>query len=237
MRSVLRACGPEEQNTRKPAQQKLPGIEFAEDTTLTTKAHWETVYQRKPADSVSWFQPRAQRSLDLIRSITAGRDISVIDVGGGASTLVDDLTADASFDVSVLDISSAALGVARQRLAARSGRVHWIEGDITRIELSEQAYDIWHDRAVFHFLTDVEQRLAYVEQVRRAVRPGGHVIVAAFAPNGPIQCSGLPVVRYSPDTLHAEFGSAFELIEHMNEAHHTPAGAIQQFVYCHCVMH
>lgn len=201
------------------------------------QAHWETVYRSKPADSVSWFQPHAQQSLDFIRHIAAGQACQVIDVGGGASTLVDDLLAEPHVEVSVLDISAAALEVARQRLGPKAARAQWIVGDITHLTLSEQAYDLWHDRAVFHFLTEPVQRAAYVAQVRRAVRPGGHVIVAAFGPDGPTQCSGLPVVRYAPEALHAQFGGAFELLEHHSEAHLTPAGTVQQFVYCLCVLH
>ncbi len=160
-----------------------------------------------------------------------------LDVGGGASSLVDDLLAEGMTEVGVLDISGAALDVARRRLAAQAARVRWMEGDITTIPLSKASIDIWHDRAVFHFLTDAADRAAYVAQVRHAVRPGGHVIVAAFGPDGPLECSGLPVVRYAPDALHAEFGGAFELREHMREDHHTPSGLVQHFVYCHCVMH
>lgn len=202
------------------------------------KSHWERVYRDKPADSVSWFQPHAQQSLALIRRIAAGSAARVIDVGGGASTLVDDLLdAPEPFAVSVLDISAAALDVARCRLQQRAAAVRWLEGDITQIALPAQAWDIWHDRAVFHFLTEPTQREAYVARVRRAVRPGGHVIVAAFAPDGPTHCSGLPVMRYAPDALHAQFGGAFELLEHLSESHHTPSGAVQQFVYCHCLLH
>ncbi|MEY4564601.1 MAG: hypothetical protein RLZZ618_3878 [Pseudomonadota bacterium] len=204
---------------------------------MTVESHWETVYQNKAADSVSWFQPHAQQSLSLIHSIAAARTCRVIDVGGGASTLIDDLLAQRQVEVSVLDISAAALDVARHRLAKEADRASWIVGDITQVVLPEQAYDIWHDRAVFHFLTEPAQRAAYVAQVRRAVRPGGHVIVATFGPDGPLQCSGLPVMRYAPDALHAEFGGKFELVEHLSEVHQTPWGASQQFVYCHCVMH
>jgi ubiquinone/menaquinone biosynthesis C-methylase UbiE len=150
---------------------------------------------------------------------------------------VDDLLDQSFGDVSVLDISGAALDVARRRLGARAQEVQWIAGDITSEPLAAARYDIWHDRAVFHFLTDPNDRAAYVAQVRRAVKPGGHVIVAAFAPDGPLQCSGLPVVRYAPEALHAEFGGTFELLEHLREDHHTPGGAIQHFVYCHCLMH
>lgn len=204
---------------------------------MDSKSHWEHVYRSRSPQEVSWFQHHADQSLALIHRISQGRPSSVIDVGGGASTLVDDLVDLSTFEVSVLDISAAALDVARRRLGAKARRVHWLVGDITETRLPEHAYDIWHDRAVFHFMTTPEQRAAYVSQVRRAVRPGGHVIVAAFGPEGPLQCSGLPVMRYTPDALHAQFGHDFELVEHVAEAHRTPAGAVQQFVYCHCVMH
>ncbi|HXD41276.1 MAG TPA: class I SAM-dependent methyltransferase [Ramlibacter sp.] len=204
---------------------------------MEMKSHWEQVYRSKPVDSVSWYQPHALRSLELIRRVAPRLDVSILDVGGGASTLVDDLLDAGMTHVGVLDISAAALQVARRRLGPRADRVQWIEGDITSVELAPASVDVWHDRAVFHFLTEPGDRAAYVRQVRRAVRPGGHVIVAAFSPDGPPQCSGLPVVRYAPDALHAQFGSAFELVAHELEAHHTPSGAIQQFVYCLCVMH
>lgn len=200
-------------------------------------SHWDRVYSTSSPDAVSWYQPHATLSLDLIRRIGAGAATRVIDVGGGASTLVDDLLAGGSTEVTVLDISASALRVAQERLGAAAARVHWIAGDITKVELPPAAYDIWHDRAVFHFLTEPADRAAYVAQVRRAVRPGGHVIVAAFGPQGPQQCSGLPVMRYEPGALHAQFGERFELLDHLTEQHRTPAGSIQQFVYCHCVMH
>lgn len=199
------------------------------------KAHWEKIYQTKQPDAVSWFQAHAMRSLEIIRSIGAPMDAHIIDVGGGASTLVDDLLNDGFKHVSVLDLSASALEVAHARLGARGDDVLWIAGDILDVNLSEQTYDIWHDRAVFHFLTDAADRAAYVRQVMKAVKPGGHVIVATFAPDGPEQCSGLPVARYAPDQLHGEFGPAFELVEHASEAHKTPWGAVQHFVYCHCV--
>lgn len=204
---------------------------------MQTKSHWERIYSSRPAESVSWYQPHAQRSLDLILRVAGGRDARILDVGGGASTLVDDLLDAGMRQVSVLDISGAALEAARHRLGPRAGEVRWVEGDITSVELEPSSVDVWHDRAVFHFLTEERDRAAYVQQVRRAVRTGGHVIVAAFGPEGPLQCSGLPVVRYAPDALHAEFGSAFELVEHQAEDHRTPSGAIQHFVYCLCVAH
>lgn len=201
---------------------------------MDSKRHWEQVYSSKESDAVSWFQEHAEQSLRLIHNTNLGKDAAIIDVGGGASTLVDDLVAEGYSDLTVLDLSAAALAVAGQRLGNRAHAVHWLEGDVTRAEFPLHRFDIWHDRAVFHFLTEPAERHAYVEQVMRAVRPGGHVIVATFAEDGPEKCSGLPVMRYQPDSLHAEFGEAFLLVEHEKEAHHTPLGVVQQFVYCYC---
>ena len=198
------------------------------------KQHWEQIYSTKPSDAVSWFQDHADQSLRLIHNTRLGRNAAIIDVGAGASTLVDDLLAEGYTDLTVLDLSPAALMVAKQRLAKHAECVRWAEGDVTRAEFPVHRFDIWHDRAVFHFLTKPADRQAYVEQVIRSVRPGGHVIVATFAGDGPEKCSGLPVVRYQPESLHAEFGDAFLLVGHEKEAHHTPSGAVQQFVYCYC---
>ena len=198
------------------------------------KQHWEQIYSTKPSDAVSWFQDHADQSLRLIHNTRLGRNAAIIDVGAGASTLVDDLLAEGYTDLTVLDLSPAALMVAKQRLAQHAECVRWAEGDVTRAEFPVHRFDIWHDRAVFHFLTEPADRQAYVEQVVRSVRPGGHVIVATFAEDGPEKCSGLPVVRYQPESLHAEFGDAFLLVGHEKEAHHTPSGAVQQFVYCYC---
>jgi len=199
------------------------------------KEHWDTVYQTKQPDAVSWFQEHATRSLELIRSVSPPLDSKVIDVGGGASTLVDDLLRNGFKNISVLDLSASALAVARKRLGVAGDGVTWIAGDIRTVNLPDQTYDTWHDRAVFHFLTDPADRSAYVRQVMKSVKPGGHVIVATFAPDGPEQCSGLPVARYAPGELHQEFGPAFELLEHTSEQHKTPWGSVQHFVYCHCL--
>ena len=204
---------------------------------MEAKSHWDEVYSTKSSEAVSWYQPHATLSLEMIRRVASGKSARIVDVGGGASSLVDDLLAEGMSNLGVLDISGAALAVARQRLGKLAARVRWMEGDITTVPLEKASIDIWHDRAVFHFLTDAADRAAYVAQVRHAVRPGGHVIVAAFGPDGPLECSGLSVVRYAPEALHAQFGVAFELIEHMKEDHQTPSGLVQHFVYCHCVMH
>jgi 2-polyprenyl-3-methyl-5-hydroxy-6-metoxy-1,4-benzoquinol methylase len=201
---------------------------------MQTKAHWEKVYATRAATEVSWFQPHAERSLRLIRDAGVPPTARIIDVGGGASTLVDDLLEAGYRDITVLDLSANALAVARARLGPRAADVHWLEADVLEAELPAQGYDVWHDRAVFHFLTDAEARRAYVRQVLHAVRPGGLVIVATFALDGPTQCSGLDVMRYDAEGLHAEFGAPFTLLAHETETHQTPAGRVQQFTYCLC---
>jgi 2-polyprenyl-3-methyl-5-hydroxy-6-metoxy-1,4-benzoquinol methylase len=198
------------------------------------KDHWERVYVTKPAETVSWCQQHAERSLRLIAATGAGHSAHIIDVGGGASTLVDDLLAQGYTNITVLDLSAAALLAAQQRLGERGKGVEWLQADITTATLPEHAYDVWHDRAVFHFLTSPEDRAAYLRAVMRAVKPGGHVIVATFAEDGPTQCSGLPVVRYSPAELHAQFGKPFELLRQEREDHHSPSGTVQKFIYCYC---
>ena len=200
---------------------------------MTTKAHWENVYQTKAVDEVSWYRPHLETSLKLIQDASSESE-AVIDVGGGEATLVDDLVTRGYSDVTILDISQAAIDVAKDRLGSASASVHWITGDITTVELEPARYDVWHDRAVFHFLTCAEDRAAYVRQVARAVKLGGHVIVATFGPEGPEQCSGLDVVRYDPEGLHGEFGPKFRLLDSVTELHETPWGTPQQFMYCFC---
>jgi ubiquinone/menaquinone biosynthesis C-methylase UbiE len=199
---------------------------------MQSKEHWERVYATKPTDAVSWYQPHAELSLKLIHETGLPSSASIIDVGGGASTLIDDLLGEGYRSLMVLDLSSAALLAAQARLGEGAKAVQWLEANITEVELPVQAYDIWHDRAVFHFLISAEERQAYVATVLRAVKPGGYVIVATFAEDGPLQCSDLPVMRYSATELHAKFGTAFTLLKHQKEEHHTPTGAVQKFVYC-----
>jgi ubiquinone/menaquinone biosynthesis C-methylase UbiE len=198
------------------------------------KEHWEAIYTSKPVTEVSWYQEHSDVSLDLIKRTGVSQSGGIIDVGGGASRLVDDLLGAGYSDVTVLDISASALQAARVRLGGLADAVTWIEADITEVELPHRRFDVWHDRAVFHFLTRAADRERYVQAVRRSVKRGGHVIVSTFGPDGPLRCSGLPVVRYSPEGLHDEFGTAFELVEHASEAHRTPFGTIQQFIYCYC---
>ena len=204
---------------------------------MNTKTHWEHIYETKAPTQVSWYQEHARFSLQYIRNTGIQKTDAIIDVGGGASTLVDDLVADGYQQISILDVSAVALQLARQRLGTRAVEVNWIEADITQADLPEQAYDLWHDRAVFHFLTQAIDRQRYIETVRHAVRVGGHIILATFAPDGPERCSGLDVVRYSPESLHHAFGDDFEVVDSTRETHHTPFGTEQKFVYCYCRMH
>lgn len=201
---------------------------------MDPKAHWDRVYQTKKPHQVSWYRQHLDVSLDLITRAVADPDARVVDVGGGEATLVDDLLAAGYRHIDVLDLSEVALHVARDRLGPAASSVGWLRGDVTTYSFEPSRYDLWHDRAVFHFLTEPEQREAYVQQVARAVKPGGHVIVATFGPEGPNRCSGLEVGRYTPDALHDQFGPRFELLEHRVEDHTTPAGMRQQFVYCLC---
>lgn len=202
----------------------MPGVE----------THWEGVYSSKSASDVSWFQEHAEVSLRLIKNTGVGPSAAIIDVGGGASVLVDDLLAGGYSRLTVLDISPSALAVSVERLGARANGVTWIEANLLTVELPRHAFDLWHDRAVFHFLTEANDRERYLQKVRDSVKPGGHVIVATFGPDGPLRCSGLPVKRYSPETLLEEFGSDFKMLEHSLQVHRTPFGTEQQFLFCRC---
>lgn len=200
---------------------------------MTNKDHWDQVYTGRAGDTLSWYQPHAERSLEWIERSGFGPGASVIDIGGGASTLADDLLARGYSDLWVLDLSAAALAAARERLGTtKAGHVRWVEADVTQAVLPTGCFDIWHDRAVFHFLTSQADRAAYVAQVRATLKPGGQVIIATFAEDGPEQCSGLPVMRYDVASLQARFGDAFELLDSDREEHRTPAGRLQRFLYC-----
>ncbi len=200
---------------------------------MDAKVHWEHVYAAKPATEVSWYQVEAKVSLSLIQQI-ASQDAAIIDVGGGASTLVDGLLQSGFRNVAVLDIAHTPLQESRRRLGDLSRQVQWIVANILDFPFERHSIDVWHDRAVFHFLTSSEDRKQYVEQVVNAVRPGGHVIVGTFAEDGPEKCSGLDVCRYSPSSLHAEFGESFVLKKSVLEEHMTPWGKSQRFQYCLC---
>lgn len=196
------------------------------------KSHWQQVYSSKPADAVSWYQPQATMSLAMIAEAGLPCTAPIIDVGGGASTLVDGLLDAGHGELTVLDLSAAALQAARQRLGARAASVQWIEGDVTRVALPGAAYALWHDRAVFHFLTEADDRALYLAQLRRALAADGQVLMATFAPDGPTRCSGLPVRQYSAASLATELGETFDLVDERRDAHVTPDGQVQRFQYC-----
>ncbi len=201
---------------------------------MDAQTHWDKIYTEKAPNAVSWYRPHLETSLTLIERAAGGRSASIIDVGGGESTLVDDLLARGYQNITVLDISQTAIDANRNRLGKTADRIQWLVADITKVELKPPAYDVWHDRAVFHFLTTPNDRLAYVHQVARAVKPGGHVIVSTFGPDGPTKCSGLDVVRYDAESLHRQFGVHFRLLGSSKELHQTPFGTVQQFLYCYC---
>lgn len=196
------------------------------------RKHWESVYDARRATDVSWYQREATLSRELIRMVAPDPASAILDVGGGASTLVDSLIADGYSNLTVLDIAANALDTARARLGAAAVRVRWMTGDVLDPDIADHTIDVWHDRAVFHFLLSAEDRRRYVDQVRRTLRRAGHVIIATFAEDGPEQCSGLAVARYDAAQMQAELGSDFELLDSIREEHVTPADKRQSFRYC-----
>jgi SAM-dependent methyltransferase len=193
-------------------------------------AHWENVYRTKGEREVSWFQESPSISLALIQAAGATRHSDIVDIGGGASRLVDTLTNAGYEAVTVLDLSESALAAAKARLGPKAADVSWIVADVVGWK-PPQRYDLWHDRAAFHFLTDAADRAAYVERLRQALRPGGHAIIATFALDGPERCSGLPVIRYDAAGLGKVLGSAFSLAETRRHDHNTPMGSTQRFQF------
>jgi SAM-dependent methyltransferase len=194
------------------------------------KAHWDSAYRTKGEHGVSWFEESPAVSLDLIHAAGVSAEASIIDIGGGASRLVDALLDEGFKAVSVLDLSGEALEKSKARLGARGAKVRWVVADVTTWEPS-QTYDVWHDRATFHFLTDERDRAAYGERVLRAVRPGGHVIIGTFALDGPERCSGLRVMRHDAASLARTLGSSFRLVESRDHSHQTPMGMTQRFQF------
>lgn len=199
---------------------------------MDKKFHWEGIYSGKTPEQLSWYQHHANLSLALIEKVAPNKKASIIDVGGGASVLVDDLL-DADYrNLTVLDLSEHAFDTVKQRLGDEAKAVDWRVADVLEVALPEQAFDVWHDRAVFHFLITNKDRQRYISQVRKALLPDGHVVIATFAENGPPRCSGLEVRRYSAQTLSDEFGSEFRLLDSHSELHLTPDGRSQSFIYC-----
>jgi ubiquinone/menaquinone biosynthesis C-methylase UbiE len=195
------------------------------------KNHWEQVYNKKAPGEVTWYQERPVSSLELIAATGAVEDTAIIDIGGGASNLVDHLAESGFRNLTVLDLSGTALKAAQRRLGAWAGQISWLEADITKHEFTTQ-YEVWHDRAVFHFLIKEDERVAYIARLKRVLPPGGYAVISTFGPDGPRKCSGLPVMHYRPETLHDEIGDGFEMLESRYETHRAPTGHHQQFIYC-----
>ena len=195
------------------------------------KDHWERVYQKHSPAEVGWYQAYPERSLKLIHNTGSGIDSRIIDVGGGTSKLSGLLLDQGYKKLAVLNISGKSIERAKSQLGEKFNRITWIEADVTKYSFTQQ-YDIWHDRAVFHFLTETEERKAYINSLNQALKPNGHLIIATFSPDAPPKCSGLAVVRYSPKTLQDELGDNFNLAEALVEDHVTPSGIKQNFIFC-----
>jgi SAM-dependent methyltransferase len=202
----------------------MPGEERA--------SHWNRAYAEKPIGRLGWYRPRLERSLAWIESLQLPKAAAIVDIGGGASSLVDDLLEAGYCDITVLDVSATALEHAKARLGERAEAVRWLVADVTTAELPADAYALWHDRAVFHFLVDAGERERYRAALARSLGPGGHLLIGTFAPDAPPRCSGLPVERYDRDTLVAEFGDDFVLLDSVEELHVTPGGVEQNYLYC-----
>jgi 2-polyprenyl-3-methyl-5-hydroxy-6-metoxy-1,4-benzoquinol methylase len=197
---------------------------------VSRRAHWENVYTTKRDREVSWFQENPAPSLDLIDQAQPTSESAIVDIGGGASRLVDGLVARGFNHITVLDLSEAALIAAKTRLGDNAN-VQWVVADVTTWNPT-QTYDVWHDRAAFHFLTERDDRAAYVTRLKQAIKPGGHVVIGTFAIDGPERCSGLAVERYDAASLAAELGEGFRLIDARRHEHTTPWGAVQRFQFC-----
>ena len=200
---------------------------------MSQKEHWEAVYSTRQAEALGWYKPRLETSIAWIEALGLNAEAPIIDVGGGVSTLVDDLLKAGHRSISILDISEEALNAARARLGVAGDAITWINGDITSIDLPSQHYELWHDRAAFHFLTEPGQLQSYRDNLLAALKPGGHLIIGTFAPEAPPKCSGLPIQRYTHEQLGKVLGSEFELKRHHTELHVTPGGVEQMYLYCH----
>jgi len=194
------------------------------------KGHWEGVYGARKSTEVSWYQEVPGKSLELVSSVASSPDDAILDVGGGASTLVDHLLDAGYRDVTVLDLANGAFSQSQGRLGERASIPHWLVSDVTRFE-PQREYQVWHDRAALHFLTDAEDRARYVSVLKQALAPGGHAVIATFGPEGPLKCSGLEIRRYTVEMLAELLGPEFELQSHELENHQTPMGSTQQFLY------
>jgi 2-polyprenyl-3-methyl-5-hydroxy-6-metoxy-1,4-benzoquinol methylase len=200
---------------------------------MTQREYWEQVYTNNPLEKLGWYLSHLETSLQWIQNLKLNKDSNIIDVGGGASTLVDDLLDDGFRSITVVDLSKKALSIAQERLGQRAGLVSWMAEDIISVPLAARQYDLWHDRAVLHFLTTPAMWRQYRNNLLKALRPGGHVVLGTFALEAPAKCSGLSVKRYSADELERKLGEEFELIRHDKYLHITPRGVEQMYLYCH----
>ncbi len=198
---------------------------------MNTAQHWQKVYTTKAVNQVGWYRPHLDTSLALIKELPLPKNAAIIDVGGGASTLVDDLLQEGFQNITVLDIAPAAIETAKQRLKEKSLQVRWLVADVLSVSLPEHYYHLWHDRAVLHFFTEKSQQQRYLSQLKRALKIGGYCIIGVFSLEAPPKCSGLPVQRYSIETLQTLLGKDFSLIRSATEDHYTPSGTYQPYVY------
>lgn len=199
---------------------------------MDKKTHWENVYESKPVNRLGWYKQHLHPSLDWIKELAAEKGSAIIDVGGGASTLVDDLISEGYESITVVDLSGRALEHSKSRLGDKAARVKWIEGDITNTELPANYYALWHDRAVFHFLTDERDRRKYIGKLRNSLAESGYLIIGTFSFDAPPKCSGLPVERYDVEKMKSTLGDEFKLLDSMKELHVTPGGVEQMYLYC-----
>jgi SAM-dependent methyltransferase len=202
---------------------------------MDNKLHWDRIFYAKASGEFTWHQPHLTKSLEILQGIRLDSSARIIDVGCGDSTYVDDLLALGFSNLTLLDVSPVAIERAKRRLGDRAGQLTWLESDLREASLQPEYYDLWHDRAVFHFLVDPLDRHHYVSKAEQALKPGGHLVIATFSVTGPESCSGLKTMRYSPESLSAAFGERFRLYDSQAEVHHTPKGGEQNFLYCHLV--
>ncbi len=202
------------------------------EVDVDTRGHWEHLYGSTKSESHSWHQPHLRQSLALIAEAQLAKDARLVDIGGGDSTLVDDLLEEGYVNVTVVDISRSAMDQAKNRLGALASRVHWVQGDVTKAEFPPDGFDLWHDRALFHFLTANESRAAYLALLRSSLRSGGYAVMATFSEKGPEECSGISTTRYSEKALAEQLGASFHLVDSREEVHRKPQGGEQQFIYC-----